>query len=42
MNVFTVVDDPKAAVKIIVDFKESPKQSGLDMPLGMKKPPRVT
>ena len=42
MNVFTVVDDPRAAVKIIVDFKESPKQSGLDMPPGMKKLPRVT
>jgi len=42
LDVFTIVDDPKAAVKIIVDFKESPKQSGLDMPPGMKKPPRVT
>jgi len=42
MDVFTIVDDPKAAAKIMVDFKESPKQSGLDMPPGMKKKPRVT
>ncbi|MBN2269294.1 MAG: TIGR00730 family Rossman fold protein [Sedimentisphaerales bacterium] len=42
MDVFTIVDDPKAAVRIIVEFKESPKQSGLDMPPGMKKLPRVT
>lgn len=42
MDVFTIVDDPEAAVKIIVDFKEGPKQSGLDMPPGMKKIPRVT
>lgn len=42
MDVFTVMDDPKAAVKILVDFKEGPKQSGLDMPAGMKKLPRVT
>jgi len=42
MDVFTVVDDPEAAARIIVDFKESPKQSGLDMPPGMKKVPRVT
>lgn len=42
MNVFTLVDDPQAAVKILVDYKEGPKQSGLDMPPGMKKLPRVT
>jgi len=45
MNVFTVVDDPRVAVKIMVDFKEGPKQSGLDLPPGMKKNkniPRVT
>lgn len=36
LDVYTIVDDPKAAVRIIVDFKESPKQSGLDMPPGMK------
>ena len=42
LDVFTIVDDPKAAVKIIVDFKEGPKPSGLDMPPGMKNLPRVT
>ena len=45
LDVFTVVDDPKAAVKIIVDFKEGPKHSGLDLPPGMKKTqdrPRVS
>ena len=42
MDVFTIVDDPKVAAKIIVDFKESPKSSGLNMPPGMKKIPRVT
>jgi uncharacterized protein (TIGR00730 family) len=42
LDVYTIVDDPKAAVRIIVDFKKSPKQSGLDMPPGMKKLPRVT
>jgi hypothetical protein len=42
MNVFTVVDDPGAAARIIIDFKEGPQQSGLDMPPGMKKIPRVT
>ena len=42
LDVYTIVDDPKAAVRIIVDFKKSPKQSGLDMPPGMKKLLRVT
>jgi len=37
LDVFTVVNDPRAAVKIIVDFKEGPKHSGLDLPPGMKK-----
>jgi len=36
MNVFTVVDEPKAAVKIIVDFKKSQGRSGLVLPSGMK------
>jgi uncharacterized protein (TIGR00730 family) len=36
-NVFTVQDDPDAAVKIIVDFKETQGRSGLAMPPGMKK-----
>jgi uncharacterized protein (TIGR00730 family) len=37
-DVFTVVDDPKAAAKIIVDFKESEGQVGIELPPGMKKP----
>jgi len=37
MNVFTVVDEPEAATKIIVDFKEAKGRGGLDLPSGMKK-----
>ncbi len=37
MNVFTVLDDPKAATKIIVDFKEAKGRVGIDLPSGMKK-----
>ena len=37
MDVFTVVDDPHAAVKIIVDFKESQGPAGIELPMGMKK-----
>jgi len=37
LDVFTVVDDPKDAVKIIVDFKEGPGRSGIDLPPGMRK-----
>ncbi|UCG60127.1 MAG: TIGR00730 family Rossman fold protein [Phycisphaerales bacterium] len=37
MDVFTVLDDPHAAVKVIVDFKETEGRSGLDLPPGMKK-----
>jgi len=37
MNLFTVVDDPRAAVKIIVDFREAQGRSGLYMPQGMRK-----
>jgi uncharacterized protein (TIGR00730 family) len=37
LNVFTVLDDPDAAVRIIVDFKEKHGPSGLVMPPGMKK-----
>ena len=36
-DVFTVVDDPKDAVKIIVDFKKARGRGGLDLPNGMKK-----
>jgi uncharacterized protein (TIGR00730 family) len=37
LNVFTISDDPKAAVKIITDFREKQGQSGLTIPSGMKK-----
>ena len=37
MNVFTVLDDPKAATKIIVDFKEAEGPAGIELPTGMKK-----
>jgi uncharacterized protein (TIGR00730 family) len=37
LSVFTVLDDPDAAVRIIVDFKEKQGPSGLVMPPGMKK-----
>ena len=37
MDVFTMVDDVQTAVRIIKDFKESPRRSGIDLPSGMKK-----
>jgi uncharacterized protein (TIGR00730 family) len=37
LNIFTVVDKPEDAVKIIVDFRESEAPSGLHLPSGMKK-----
>jgi hypothetical protein len=37
LNVFTMADDVRTAVKIIKDFKESPSRSGIDLPPGMKK-----
>jgi uncharacterized protein (TIGR00730 family) len=37
MDVFTVVDEPEAAVKIIVDFKEAKGPAGIELPPGMKK-----
>jgi len=40
MNVFTVVDDPQAATKIIMDFRESKGRSGLELPPGMRKAKR--
>jgi uncharacterized protein (TIGR00730 family) len=36
-NVFTVVDDPRAATKIIVDFKKAKGRVGIELPPGMKK-----
>ncbi|MDD5328143.1 MAG: TIGR00730 family Rossman fold protein [Phycisphaerae bacterium] len=38
LKVFTVVDKPEDAVKIIVDFKKSKGQIGIDLPSEMKKP----
>ena len=37
LDVFTMVDDPHAAVEIIVNFTKSPKPSGIALPGGMKK-----
>ena len=37
LNVFTMVEDPREAVRIIVDFRESPQPSGMELPGGMKK-----
>ena len=37
LNVFTVADDPRDAVKIIVNFREAQCRSGLSMPPGMRK-----
>jgi hypothetical protein len=37
LDVFTVVDEPQDAVKIIVDFRDARGRGGLDLPNGMKK-----
>ncbi|OHB72934.1 MAG: Rossman fold protein, TIGR00730 family [Planctomycetes bacterium RBG_16_55_9] len=37
LEVFTVVDDPKAAARIIIDFKEAEGRVGIELPPGMKK-----
>ena len=37
LNVFTVLDDSNAAVKIIVDFREAQGRVGIELPAGMKK-----
>ncbi len=37
MDVFRVVDDPQAAAKIIVDFREAQGPAGIELPTGMKK-----
>ncbi len=36
-DVFTVLDEPQAAVKIIVDFKEAKGPVGIELPTGMRK-----
>jgi hypothetical protein len=45
LDVFTMVDDPKRAVEIIANFRESEKPVGIELPGGMKKSqdgPRVS
>jgi len=37
MDVFTVLDAPQAAVKVIMDFKEAEGPVGIELPTGMKK-----
>ena len=37
LNVFTVLDDPQAAVKVIIDFREAQGPVGIELPTGMKK-----
>ena len=37
LDVFTVVDDPRAAVKILVDFKEAQGRVGIALPPGMRR-----
>ena len=37
LNVFTMLDDPQAAAKIIVDFKDSEGRVGIELPPGMRK-----
>jgi hypothetical protein len=37
LNVFTVVDDPRAAAEIIVDFRKAQGRVGIELPTGMKK-----
>jgi uncharacterized protein (TIGR00730 family) len=37
MKLFTVVDDPEVAVKIIVDFRDAKGRGGIDLPQGMRK-----
>lgn len=37
LDVFTVIDDPKAAVKVITDFREARGPAGIELPTGMKK-----
>jgi len=37
LDVFTVVDEPEAAAKIIVDFKEAKGRVGIELPTGMRR-----
>jgi len=38
LDVFTVVDDPSEAIKVVVDFQKSNGRTGLVQPYGIKKP----
>jgi uncharacterized protein (TIGR00730 family) len=40
MNVFTVVDTPEEAAKIIIDYKQASGRSGLFLPSGMRNQSR--
>ncbi len=40
MNVFTIVDTPEEAAKIIVDYKQASGRSGLFLPSGMRNSSR--
>jgi uncharacterized protein (TIGR00730 family) len=40
MNVFTVVDTPEEAAKIIIDYKQASGRSGLFLPSGMRNSSR--
>lgn len=37
LNVFTLVDDPAAAARVIVEFKEAEGRVGIELPPGMKR-----
>jgi uncharacterized protein (TIGR00730 family) len=37
LDVFTVVDEPKAATEILVDFRDAKGRGGLKLPSGMRK-----
>jgi predicted Rossmann-fold nucleotide-binding protein len=36
-KVFTVVDEPEAVTKILVDFRDAKGRVGIELPAGMKK-----
>ena len=38
LDVFTVLDEPEQAAKVIIDFHKSNGKGGLEEPLGIKKP----
>ncbi|AQT67199.1 LOG family protein ORF6 in fasciation locus [Anaerohalosphaera lusitana] len=38
LNVYTVIDDPREAAKLLVDFREKKGKGGLEEPPGIKRP----